>query len=47
MNMQKFQAIVAELAAYASVSVTQIGRMTFLEASALYWAMRRELNNAK
>lgn len=44
MNMQRWTEIVAELAAYAAVSTTQIGAMTFLEASALYWAMRRDVS---
>jgi hypothetical protein len=42
MNMQRYHAIVAELAAYAGVSTERIGRMTFLAASALYWAMRND-----
>jgi hypothetical protein len=44
MNKARFDAIVAELASYASVSTARIGEMTLLEASALYWAMRRDVN---
>ena len=47
MNMQKYREIVAELAAYAGVSAARVGEMTCLEASALYWAMRRGVNKAK
>jgi hypothetical protein len=45
MNMRKWHETVAALAAYAGVSVEAIGRMTFLEASVLYAAMRAEVNN--
>lgn len=44
MNMQKYHAIVAELAAYLGVSTARVGEMTFLDASAFYWAMRRSVS---
>lgn len=47
MNMQKWHAIVTELASYAGISTEQIGRMTFLEASVLYAAMRNDVNTAR
>jgi len=47
MNTQKWNAIVAELAAYAGISAARVGEMTFLEASALYWAMRNDVNRAR
>jgi hypothetical protein len=47
MNKARFDAIVAQLAAYAGVSPARVGEMTFLEASALYWAMRRDVNRSR
>ena len=40
--MQKWHETVAVLAAYAGVSTEAIGRMTFLEASKLHFAMRND-----
>lgn len=45
--MQRFRAIVAELATYAGVSTDEIGRMTYIQASMLYAAMRSGVNAAK
>lgn len=46
MTMQKWHAIVTELAAYAGVSTQRVSEMTFLEASVLYAAMRNDVNRA-